>query len=578
MHKIKRQIKKYQIISFDIFDTLLVRPYVKPSDLFLHLEKLNSKNGFAKLRVSAEIDARRKYSNMEEVTFNQIYNELDTKYQYMKEKELELEKKTLIPNPKMLKLYNYALELGKQVIIVSDMYLPKDFLEKILVEKGFFGYSKFYLSSDIMKTKHTSSLYWHIINDLKINPKSVLHIGDNYQSDYKMAMKVGFSSYHCPKPIDILVSKNFRSKIFMEQNNTLGTSIILGLIAIKNLKEPQISNYWVNFGYVYAGPLILAYAKWLNKKFQEDKIRDALFIARDGYTLQKVFDIIKNTDVKSHYVYASRIISLMFKLDKLTAAEIEKLLPIIKKDENLKANISDISKNVDFIKDNFEICKIFSYRLREEYKEYINNLNIDEKNVGIVDTVSQTLSAYKIMRLVKSKDSIKSYYWFITENTRKHAEFDENSVRCFQFEEYQLFSNWSIVEFFMTAPEPPIKYILKNTPIYVKPSKDEKVRLKVYPYVSEGAVEFAIDSKNIFGDLELFIDAKTIKDYINILCQHPTKLDKKKLKIIKHAADLYHSKYTVVLSSWYSKNRWDKVRCFLLRFIQFLKNKFMNIK
>ena len=39
LNKIKSKIDSYDIISFDIFDTLLLRPYVKPTDLFLHIEK-----------------------------------------------------------------------------------------------------------------------------------------------------------------------------------------------------------------------------------------------------------------------------------------------------------------------------------------------------------------------------------------------------------------------------------------------------------------------------------------------------------------------------------------------------------
>ena len=33
-------------VSFDIFDTLIIRPYVAPTDLFRHLELLFKKDGF----------------------------------------------------------------------------------------------------------------------------------------------------------------------------------------------------------------------------------------------------------------------------------------------------------------------------------------------------------------------------------------------------------------------------------------------------------------------------------------------------------------------------------------------------
>ena len=45
---------KASVISFDIFDTLLVRPYMRPSDMFFHLEKVYNCPGFSEQRVQAE--------------------------------------------------------------------------------------------------------------------------------------------------------------------------------------------------------------------------------------------------------------------------------------------------------------------------------------------------------------------------------------------------------------------------------------------------------------------------------------------------------------------------------------------
>lgn len=42
MHKFlneaKSEVLKYDVISFDIFDTLLLRPFIKPTDLFWYIE------------------------------------------------------------------------------------------------------------------------------------------------------------------------------------------------------------------------------------------------------------------------------------------------------------------------------------------------------------------------------------------------------------------------------------------------------------------------------------------------------------------------------------------------------------
>lgn len=111
---IYEEIKKHEIISFDIFDTLLIRPYVKPTDLFLHIEKLYKIKGFHKNRIEAEKLARGKYIDCEEITLNQIYEEIDDRYKGFKEIEIELEERILTIHKENKKIYDYALSIGKK--------------------------------------------------------------------------------------------------------------------------------------------------------------------------------------------------------------------------------------------------------------------------------------------------------------------------------------------------------------------------------------------------------------------------------------------------------------------------------
>lgn len=61
LHNIYRYVDKVSIVSFDIFDTLLLRPYMKPEDLFLHLEKIYDCPGFSEQRKNAETLFYQKY-------------------------------------------------------------------------------------------------------------------------------------------------------------------------------------------------------------------------------------------------------------------------------------------------------------------------------------------------------------------------------------------------------------------------------------------------------------------------------------------------------------------------------------
>ena len=198
MQDLKNTIKnkKYKVVSFDIFDTLLLRPYVKPTDLFLHIEKLQNKYGFANERITAEQKARDKNRDKEDVTIYEIYQEIDSKYSNMLDIEINLEKQVLTVHKQIKEIYDIAIQYAEKVIIVSDMYLTQDILQDILNEKGYNNYHKLYVSSEIKLTKNTGNLFKYILNDLSIDAKDVLHIGDNYHSDYKMANSIAIEGFY----------------------------------------------------------------------------------------------------------------------------------------------------------------------------------------------------------------------------------------------------------------------------------------------------------------------------------------------------------------------------------------------
>lgn len=185
------KIEKYDIISFDVFDTLLVRPYEKPTDLFYDLENRYHMWGFAKKRIRAEQMAREKYSACEDVNLEQIYAMLEQPYRQLKDKEMKLEQEVLRPNERIRKIYDEALRQQKRILIISDMYLPQKFIKKLLDLNGYGGYEEVYVSADIGYTKINGSMYLHVMEVTDQNPKDYLHIGDNFYSDGNACWKVG---------------------------------------------------------------------------------------------------------------------------------------------------------------------------------------------------------------------------------------------------------------------------------------------------------------------------------------------------------------------------------------------------
>lgn len=516
---IYEEIKKHDIISFDIFDTLLIRPYVKPTDLFLHIEKLYKIKGFHKNRILAEKSARGKYIDKEEVTLNQIYEEIDEKYKRFKEIEIELEERILTTHKENKEIYDYALRIGKKIIIVSDMYLPKNAIEKILIKNNYTNYYKLYLYSDLMLTKDSSNLYKYIIDDLKVEPSSIMHIGDNFHSDFNNPKLYGINSVYIEKIIDTFLQNNIRARnlLYRHQNN-IGVSIMLGLFALNcfnksdNENKDKYKNYWRNFGFVYGGPAVFSYMNWLKKQIIKEDIKEVLFVARDGYSLKKVFDIIKPEYIKTHYICAPRIIYYLIALDFKyynLGDSVKSVLEYYKdKDEYLQKNtpnINSVTQGYKFILDNIEIYKNLAKQEYQNYKEYIEkfDIDIDKDNIGIVDTGSLFKTSQKIISLFLGKENIIGYYWRLFENIVYQS--NQYKAKSFEKKEKSKILDWNLTEFLITSPEPPIKNIVDSKPVYSIPSKYEQKRIKIYEYISEGIVEFSKIAKNCFWELETFI-------------------------------------------------------------------------
>ena len=336
---------KIKVVSFDIFDTLVVRPFLKPLDLFKVLDKEYRKEvsggvEFSEMREIGEVIARdRQYKNnpdIQEITLEEIYDVINDVY-YIDKKvlnklmkfECELEVRFCERRNTAFKLYQLALECGKKVICTSDMYLSNDTINKILSKNGYSNISKVYLSSDIKKTKSTGALFDYVIDDLNVEPFEIIHIGDNKSSDYEIPKKKGINAIHFYKATDIFFDKNltnclgqiFNTSLPFWQDNHEGTQFLgircmLAVIANKYFDNPyRPFNKNTDFnadpylvGYYALGMYSYGIANWILKNTvnKNDKIS---FMARDGYLIMEAYNRLSklySNAPKSEYMYVSR--------------------------------------------------------------------------------------------------------------------------------------------------------------------------------------------------------------------------------------------------------------------------------
>ena len=347
---LKQQIcsPKTKAVSFDIFDTLIQRPFWTPTDLFLLLNETANKGqasyiDFAQIRRTAEQTCREKKHlqcpSWEEITLDEIYEEIGSmtgfsseKIVCLKQKEIELEKKLCKPRAVGKELFELARFAGKPVLLCSDMYLPENIIRELLTENGYDGWDKLYLSSTIGKTKATGNLFKYLQKDMGFSRKgSICHIGDSWDSDVEQANRNEITGLFLPKAVEIMSGCNpgiyggeLYQKAFLRNRGTEDYALMLqgypaaryalALAANRFFDNPFVSfNRSSDFngnpayvGYTALGPHLMALAKWIEKRANESNVGTVHFVARDGYMVKRAFDLVNRSGVRSNYIRLSR--------------------------------------------------------------------------------------------------------------------------------------------------------------------------------------------------------------------------------------------------------------------------------
>ena len=227
---IKRLIDQNDIISFDIYDTLIKRVFDNPTDVFNTVERIyNKHNGFGikffkEKRIKAESIAR-KMSNKQDITLDDIYAKLDiNEKNIIKNIEISVEISCSIPNIEMVEIFRNCIRLGKKIIITSDMYLPKTIIEKILTKCGIYGYNKLFVSGEVGFTKLNGDLFDYVSDEMRT--KSILHIGDNFLNDYENAISRGLRAFN------YIPCKEKKKSYFLAKRNQIELKYLSNFINI----------------------------------------------------------------------------------------------------------------------------------------------------------------------------------------------------------------------------------------------------------------------------------------------------------------------------------------------------------
>lgn len=298
---LKQKIATADVVSFDVFDTLLARDVLRPVDLFFFLERKLQKEGIPCEAFAAQRQAVEVQLNQVCVpNLNQIYAQLGVHYAWSEEivdracaLEFALEKKACHARKHMQDIYNYALQLKKTVILVSDMYLNAEKVQILLKKAGYTGYHRLYVSCEHQATKASGALFDIVRKDYS---DTILHIGDNAAVDDVMARMHGFVTYPIFSAYDMLLHSSMGKLV--AKAKTPDSMLTLGIATRKLFDDPfalgptkgvvYVDDLF-QFGFAFIGPVISCFVRWMCENVWDKNYDMILFSARDGYVIEKLY-------------------------------------------------------------------------------------------------------------------------------------------------------------------------------------------------------------------------------------------------------------------------------------------------
>ena len=312
------------VLSCDLFDTLITRTFLQPTELFALAARglrdsglwSGSSGQWREKRAAAE-RALRAGKRGAEVTLAEIYQALGAERGWTAEEvdtaisiEAGIEFRMTSPVRRTIDWFNAAAEMVRHRMIICDTYFPRWMIERLLHANGVEIDSRdIHLSSELGKTKAAGTVYPLILRRLPaLATCRILHVGDSEISDVRNARSAGLASFHLP-------ATQLRGDEIGFADNTGDppvTSAIAGATRAARLLGPAADGHrravWQG-GAEIGGPLVTGFVLWTLLEARRRGLPALHFLARDGQIMcavaRRLLPLL-DRPVECRYLYASR--------------------------------------------------------------------------------------------------------------------------------------------------------------------------------------------------------------------------------------------------------------------------------
>jgi len=327
----------YDTISFDLFDTLLIRRVHFPDMLKAPVGRFIAAKAKAcglswrpqkvhELRDKIETaqrahtgerfeDHEARYPDFMRDLLTQIFQDRmsDELLQEVTDYELAIENAMLVPRAALTAWLKKQHRSGKKILVVSDMYLPADHLERLIEHAGFAGSVTAIVSSaDTFKAKASGAAFPMLKEKYGLELRRWMHIGDNPISDGARPAEFGIRSLVIKD-----ASEKTRKLVFrIYYGFSIGRDFWKGrmfqqmMLPLEDENKPQHPLYVE--GYSFFAPLVGVYVQAIAERMRDLDIKKIYFMSREGWTFKKFWELAMPQVFPDYlpdisYIYVSRM-------------------------------------------------------------------------------------------------------------------------------------------------------------------------------------------------------------------------------------------------------------------------------
>lgn len=483
----------YDAVSFDLFDTLIMRQVLFSADVFELVDDRLRQHGMiiedfpAKRMASEKALSRDRAPRLSEIYthMKQTYQLPEIEPEQMAVLEWEIDCGLVVPRREVCRLLSDLEARGKKVYIVTDSYYNKKQIARILKKCGITHYTDVFVSCEYGVGK-TQGLFHEYKETVDV--WSYLHIGDDVAADVESAEKNGLSACRLYSGIDFLEQAGYMG--LWDYTEYLSDRIRIGMFVANvfnspfqfETKECRIGvRTAYDIGYVFFAPMICDFVLWFREQAEKYRLENILFCARDGYLVKQLYDELCN-QISSVYFLTSRMAAIRagmeneediryvgdMKFSGSLLKQLEERFGIQASEE--KSRESGQPELLNYKQEILERAAVS----RRNYLTYIERMDLRKGETGFFDFVARGTTQMYMGRLMEQH--LKGIYFLRLDKEQMRGK-DLDIVSFYDTEEMNnsvIFRDYYILETMLTAPMPSVREFDANgNPVYAQETRRE---------------------------------------------------------------------------------------------------------